>query len=225
MRQIVLSVAVFFGSLFGGLGFAGAGDQALSPRPVEPSSSDTSASKDAALSDKMTATLRKAGFTDLKIMPNSILVRGKDKAGQPVAMVLHPGSMTEVVTLDPHSGSAAAGDGTEKPLTGSSTFATVLPSARMASTLVGLKVRNGADKDVGTIKDLAIDHDGITAYIVAVGGLLGLGDHYVAVAPKAIEIEYDTTANAYRARMNATGDQLKAAPPFAYEGSFKAGRK
>ena len=185
---------------------------------------------DGALSADMEASLRKAGFTDLQVLPNSILVRGKDKSGNPVAMVLNPSSMTEVVTLDPHSGSAAAGDGaqtasTGAPLTGNSAFATVLPTARLASTLIGLKVRDLDGQEIGTVKDLAVDHGGIQAYIIGTGGVLGIGDRYVAVAPVAITLIYDQSANSYRATMNATAEQLKAAPAFTYEGSFKAERQ
>ena len=180
---------------------------------------------DNALSADMEASLRKAGFTDLEVMPNSILVRGKDKSGNPVAMVLNPNSMTEVVALDPHSGSAAGGDGAKAPLTGSSAFATVLPTARLASTLIGLKVRDLDGQEIGTVKDLAVDHGGIQAYIIGTGGVLGIGDHYVAVAPVAITLIYDQSANSYRATMNATAEQLKAAPAFTYEGSFKAERQ
>jgi sporulation protein YlmC with PRC-barrel domain len=186
-----------------------------------------------ALGDDMIGVLKKAGFTDLQIMPDSVFVRAKDKAGNPVAMVLNPGSMTEIVTIDPHSGSAAAGTGnpgkpdTIKPntvMTGSGTFTTVLATEKLASTLVGLTVRTAAGTDLGTIKDLAIDHGGVQAYILAVGGILGLGDRYVAVTPSAIAITYDQVANTYSAAMDATVDQLKAAPAFTYEGAFKARR-
>ena len=161
-------------------------------------------------------------------MPGSILVRGKDRSGSPVAMILNPGSMTEVVTLDPHSGSAAGGDGAPErraPLTGSATFATVLPSERLASTLIGLSVHDAADGSVGTIKDLAIDHEGVQAYILAVGGVLGIGDRYLAVTPAALAITYDAAANSYRAAINATAEELKAAPDFKYEGPFTASRR
>ncbi len=191
------------------------------------------ADKQSALSRDIAATLAKSGFTDLQIMPNSVLVRGKDKTGQPVAMILNPGSMTEVVTLDPHSGSAAGGNGApdpgsdragKAPLTGSGTFATVLPTERLASILIGLKVRNAANDEVGTIRDLAIDHDGVQAYILAVGGVLGLGNRYVAVTPAALAITYDPVGNIARATMEASTEQMKAAPPFLYDGPFKASR-
>ena len=205
---------------------ADAGDTRPPPPPSPPAASAKPPAPDAsALSADMEASLRKAGFTDLKIMPNSILVRGKDKVGNPVAMVLNPGSMTEIVTLDPHSGSAAAGDGARPPLTGTGVFPTVLPTARLASTLIGLKVHDLDGQEIGTVKDLAVDHEGVAAYIIATGGLLGIGDRYVAVAPVAITLIYDQVANSYRATMRATSDQLKAAPAFTYDGSFKAGRE
>ena len=177
------------------------------------------------LSEAMTETLRKAGFTDLQILPNSILVRAKDRAGNPVAMVLNPNSMTEMVTLDPQSGSAAGGNGAPAPLTGSGTFVTVLPSERLASVLVGLKVHGTSNEDVATIKDLAIDHHGLHAYVLVIGGMLGIGERYVAVAPSAITLTYDQVANTYAATMKASTDQLKSAPQFVYDGAFKAGRQ
>jgi PRC-barrel domain len=201
--------------------FAGSTTPGAPPAP-QPASPDKA--HDNALSADMEASLRKAGFTDLKVMPNSILVRGKDKSGNPVAMVLNPSSMTEVVTLDPHSGPAAAGDG-GAPLTGNPTFPAVLPTARLASTLIGLKVRGIDGDEIGTVKDFAIDHGGVEAYIIATGGVMGIGDRYVAVAPVAITLIYDQGSNSYRATMKATADQMKAAPPFTYDGAFKAGRQ
>lgn len=198
--------------------------QTAAPSP-QPAQAAADKAHDGALSADMEASLRKSGFTDLQVMPNSILVRGKDKSGNPVAMVLNPSSMTEIVTLDPHSGSAAGGDGAKAPLTGNSAFATVLPTARLASTLIGLKVRDLDGEEIGTVKDLAVDHGGIQAYIIGTGGVLGIGDRYVAVAPVAITLIYDQSANSYRATMNATAEQLKAAPAFTYEGSFKAERQ
>ncbi len=171
-----------------------------------------SQAKSQALSDDMAATLRKAGFTELQILPNSLFVRGKDKAGHPVAMVLNPGSMTEMVVLDPHAGTAAGGNGA--PLTGSGTFAAVLPGERLASALIGLSVADPTGAKIGTIKDIAIDRGGIHAYVVGIGGLLGIGDHDVAVTPGALQISEDGTTHALRATIAVTADELKKAPAF-----------
>ena len=48
------------------------------------------------LSSKLRDDLTKAGFTDIKIMASSFLVRAKDLQGNPVMMVINPDSMAEV---------------------------------------------------------------------------------------------------------------------------------
>jgi hypothetical protein len=43
--------------------------------------------------------LTKAGFTDIKIMPESFLVRAKDSKGNPVMMMINPDSVTTVTDV------------------------------------------------------------------------------------------------------------------------------
>ena len=43
--------------------------------------------------------LQKSGFTDIKIMPESFLVRAKDQQGNPVMMVINPDSITAVTEI------------------------------------------------------------------------------------------------------------------------------
>lgn len=186
-----------------------------SPAPATQAPAVPAQPKPAALSADMEATLRKAGFTDLRILPNAVFVRGKDKAGHPVAMVLDPASMTEVVTLDPHSGSAAGGDGAAT-LTGSATFATVLPSEKLASKLIGTEVNGKQGTSLGTIRDIAVDHGGVHAYVVRVAGLFGIGERYVAVTPGALALAFDQGSKRYGATMDATPEQMRAAPEFKY---------
>ena len=185
------------------------------PAPATQAPAVPAQPKPAALSTDMEATLRKAGFTDLRILPNAVFVRGKDKTGHPVAMVLDPASMTEVVTLDPHSGSAAGGDGAAT-LTGSATFATVLPSERLASRLIGTDVNSKQGTLLGTIRDIAVDHGGVHAYVVRVAGLFGIGERYVAVTPGALALAFDAGSKRYSATMDATPEQMRAAPEFKY---------
>jgi hypothetical protein len=47
--------------------------------------------------------LAKAGYTDIKIMPESFLVRAKDKSGNAVMMVINPDSITAITDLGPHN--------------------------------------------------------------------------------------------------------------------------
>ena len=48
--------------------------------------------------------LRQAGFTDIQIVPSSFLVRAKDKAGNPVMMVITPDSVTAVTEITAPTG-------------------------------------------------------------------------------------------------------------------------
>jgi len=56
----------------------------------------------------MRSNLEKAGFTDVKVMPQSFLVRAKDPQGNPVMMVINPDSFEAVTTIAPNKGNAAA---------------------------------------------------------------------------------------------------------------------
>src|SRR5271163_3336306 len=48
------------------------------------------------MSQKLHDDLTKAGFTDITILPQSLLVRAKDAQGNSVMMVINPDSLTEV---------------------------------------------------------------------------------------------------------------------------------
>jgi len=95
-------------------------------------------------------------------------------------------------------------------------FTNVPVRTGFTSKVVGLSVYNSENADIGTIKDIAFDANGVQAYIVGVGGFLGLGEHYVAVRPSAITINYDLKNDKWRASMNTNADQLKSAPEFKY---------
>jgi hypothetical protein len=64
------------------------------------------------LSQKLHDDLTKAGFTDINIMPSSFMVRAKDSQGNPVMMVINPGSLAEVTEQSsgtPHKDAPLAG--------------------------------------------------------------------------------------------------------------------
>src|SRR5271165_3921710 len=63
--------------------------------------------------------------------------------------------------------------------TASDPFIYVPPYQELSSNVVGLDVYNKDKQNIGTIKDIALDVDGLNGYIVSVGGFLGMGDHCV----------------------------------------------
>jgi hypothetical protein len=71
----------------------------------------------------------------------------------------------------------------------------------LSSNLIGLDVYNNSKQNVGQIKDIALNTD---AFILSVGGFLGLGTHYVAVNPADIKVSYNDSDKKWHATMDAT---------------------
>ncbi len=109
----------------------------------------------------------------------------------------------------------------EAPPTVAPKFESVPQDAVLSYNLIGLNITDAQNNTVGEIKDLVIDHDKLTGYIVSVGGFLGMGEHYVAVSPASIALGYDANAKKWKAIIGASKDQLKSAPEFKYDGKFK----
>ena len=95
-------------------------------------------------------------------------------------------------------------------------FSTVSKDEMFSSKLKGLNVYNQKDESIGEISDLAIRNHQVDALILSVGGFLGMGEHYVAVAPSSVDVRYDSKDNKWRATMNTTKEALKEAPEFKY---------
>jgi sporulation protein YlmC with PRC-barrel domain len=108
---------------------------------------------------------------------------------------------------------------------GTPNFISVKSDDMLSLNVVGLDVYNDQNNEIGKIQDIAFDTSKqMTGYIVSVGGFLGLGTHYVALDPDSVKVTYDASNKVWRATMNATKDQLKAAPEFKYEGQWNASR-
>jgi hypothetical protein len=79
-------------------GTSGSPTNAQTNSHSSPTAPDSSASNEP-LRQQVQDNLKKAGFTDIKVMPTSFLVRAKDQSGNPVMMVINPDSFTEVTAL------------------------------------------------------------------------------------------------------------------------------
>jgi hypothetical protein len=67
------------------------------------------------LSQKLHDDLTKAGFTDITIMPASLIVRAKDAQGNSIMMVINPDSLTDMAE---HTQGIAPAKPKEAPLAG-----------------------------------------------------------------------------------------------------------
>jgi sporulation protein YlmC with PRC-barrel domain len=175
--------------------------------------------------------LEKAGYKDIRVAPTSFMVHARDSDGNPVVMAISPDTFSEVAdiytgTTSPNGDSSTTkGTAGSNTSAGSGTFVSIPQSDEMSSKVVGLDIYNNDNKDIGQIKDIALNQNGRSqAYIVSVGGFLGLGEHYVAVNPQAVKITYNDQDKKWHASMNATADQLKAAPEFKYSGRWQSNR-
>ena len=102
-------------------------------------------------------------------------------------------------------------------------FPAISEGGNFSSQVVGLDVYNDNKQYIGQIEDIAMNRDGQTqAYVLSVGGILGMGEHYVAVNPSAVKLSYSESDKAWHASMNATSDQIRAMPEFRYAGHLAA---
>jgi hypothetical protein len=98
------------------------------------------------------------------------------------------------------------------------TFVAQTPDDMVASRLIGTSVTNGANETIGQIADFVLDQKGaVKAWIIGVGGFLGLGSKYVAVDPSVLKLER-ADGKTLQARIDTTKDQLRAAPEYVYLG-------
>ena len=98
------------------------------------------------------------------------------------------------------------------------TFVAQAPDDMVASKLIGSSVVNGANETIGQIADFVLDQKGaVKAWIIGVGGFLGIGSKYVAVDPSVLKLDR-TDGKTLQARIDTTKDQLRAAPEYVYLG-------
>ena len=72
------------------------------------------------------------------------------------------------------------------------------------------------DQKIGDVSDVLFDKDGkIEAYVVSVGGFLGLGSKNVALAPSAFQVlPADSNSSYQRLKLSMSKDQLQQAANF-----------
>jgi hypothetical protein len=91
------------------------------------------------------------------------------------------------------------------------------PDQFLASSFKGTDVVGTDDQKIGDVSDILFDKDGkIEAYVVGVGGFLGIGSKDVALAPSAFQVVAgDKSKNeADKLKLSMTKDELKQAANF-----------
>jgi sporulation protein YlmC with PRC-barrel domain len=91
------------------------------------------------------------------------------------------------------------------------------PDQWMASSFKGTDVLGSDDKKIGDISDILFSKDGkIDAFVVSVGGFLGMGAKEVAMAPSAFQVVAGdkSKGEADKLKITASQDELKQAQNF-----------
>ena len=90
------------------------------------------------------------------------------------------------------------------------------PDQWLASKFKGTDVLGSDNKKIGDVSDILFDKSGkIEAFVVSVGGFLGMGAKEVALAPSAFEVVPGDKGGADKLKVSLTTDELKQAQNFA----------
>jgi sporulation protein YlmC with PRC-barrel domain len=83
------------------------------------------------------------------------------------------------------------------------------------SKLVGTKVYNNANENIGSIEDIILKSDGsMDEVVLSVGGFLGMGDKYVAVPFSSLKLTRN--GGGLKIVTDGTKDSLKAQPDYQF---------
>ncbi|GAB5505826.1 MAG: hypothetical protein Rhirs2KO_09890 [Rhizobiaceae bacterium] len=112
----------------------------------------------------------------------------------------------------------------EKPAMDSNTTASIRDSlvsvqsqTLSAEKLIGARVYSNGDEDIGEIGDVLVTADGkLDAYVIDVGGFLGIGEKRVALDGTELEILRDDGGSLY-VYTNFTEEQLENQPAYTEE--------
>src|SRR5262249_53278145 len=90
------------------------------------------------------------------------------------------------------------------------------PDQWLASKFKGTDVLGSDGQSIGDVSDIMFDKSGkVEAFIVSVGGFLGVGAKEVALTPSSFDVVRGQNGAADKLKVSATKDQLKDAQNFA----------
>jgi sporulation protein YlmC with PRC-barrel domain len=89
------------------------------------------------------------------------------------------------------------------------------PDQLLASKFKGTDVIGSNNEKIGDVNDMLFDKDGkILAYVVGVGGFLGIGSKDVALSPQSFQIMPASERESMKLKLSMTKDELKSAADF-----------
>ena len=89
------------------------------------------------------------------------------------------------------------------------------PEQFLATKFKGTDVVGADNQKVGDVSDILFDKDGkVLAYVIGVGGFLGIGSKDVALSPASFQVQPPTDRENMKLKLSMTKDELKQAAEF-----------
>jgi uncharacterized protein YrrD len=90
------------------------------------------------------------------------------------------------------------------------------PDQWLATKFKGTDVLGSDNQKIGDVSDILFDKTGkVEAFVISVGGFLGVGSKEVALAPSSFDVVPGQNGSADKLKLAATKDELKQAQNFA----------
>jgi sporulation protein YlmC with PRC-barrel domain len=90
------------------------------------------------------------------------------------------------------------------------------PDQWLATKFKGTDVLGSDNQKIGDVSDILFDKTGkVEAFVISVGGFLGVGSKEVALAPNSFDVVPGQNGSADKLKLAATKDELKQAQNFA----------
>jgi len=117
----------------------------------------------------------------------------------------------------PPAASSSSSPSASMPTAGAAeVIASQKPDQWVASNFKGTDVVGADDAKIGDVSDILFDKNGnIQAFVISVGGFLGVGSKEVALAPKAFTVVPGQNGGAEKLKTSMSKDDLKSAQNFA----------
>jgi sporulation protein YlmC with PRC-barrel domain len=119
----------------------------------------------------------------------------------------------------PPAAQSAASAGQQNNAGKPTVVASQKPDQFLASKFKGTDVLGSDNKKIGDVSDILFDKDGkIEAYVISVGGFLGMGAKEVALAPSSFEVVPGKNGSADQLKLSMNKNEIKQAQNFkAYQ--------
>lgn len=166
---------------------------------------------------KLLLTTALSGLMLSSAMAQATSPSGSGSSSAPAAS---PGSSTPPAASSGSTSAPAASKDASKSTTSAatgagsaSTISSQSADQMLASKVRGADVMGSNDEKIGDVSDILFSKDGkVEAYVLSVGGFLGVGAKEVALAPSSVQLTQDK--NDWKLKVSMNKDQLTQAPSF-----------